>query len=291
MPSAIERVGAPTETDWTLILRRILNNRCVPFLGAAASLGSSGRIGLPTGAELSENLATTCGYPGPDRHDLLRVAQYFQMTLDAAELRETIVRLFAASGARPGPVHTAIASMPFPAVLTTNFDDFMERAFIDAGKHPAIGVYDLRADAAELAATPGIDMPLVYKLHGSIERPETILTTEDDIIEFLAALLLRNPDLPLVIKEIFTNSSLLFIGYGLKDWNIRVMLRALRSARVRARNELASFAIQRRPSHEGIAQVWDKSVLYWDRNESLRCFNMDTAEFAEELQVRFARSV
>jgi hypothetical protein len=290
MPEQVRRVGAPTDHDWNLIVRRIRANRCVPFLGAAASLGSAGRVGLPTGAELSERLAAACSYPGPDPYDLLRVAQYFQMVYDAEDLRSSIVRDLRARAASPGPVHTAIAAMPFHAVLTTNFDDLMERAFIEAKRTPNVGVYDLRANAGETLEIPTAQKPLVYKLHGSLDRPATILTTEDDIIEFLAALLLRNPDLPLVVKELFTDSSLLFIGYGLKDWNIRVMLRALRSGRIRGRAEVASFAIQRRPSAEDIAQEWEEAVLYWDRHESLRCFDMDATAFAEELQVRFARS-
>jgi hypothetical protein len=282
-------VGPPDEDDWDFILRRVRANRCVPFLGAAASLGSTGRVGLPTGAELSDDLAAECRYPGPDRYDLLRVAQYFQMKRDGFELRDTIVRLLRARAAAPGPVHQSIAALPFPVVLTTNFDDLMERAFVDAGKTPAVGVYDLRANSSDLPIEPSAASPLVYKLHGSLDRPDTMLTTEDDIIDFLSALLLRNPDLPLSIKELFGERSILFIGYGLKDWNIRVMLRALRLTRRGGRRELASFAIQRRPQHDGLAKEWQEAVLYWDRNDSLRCYDMDAVAFATELQVRFER--
>jgi len=287
MNNTPQLVGPPDDDDWDFIVRRIRANRCVPFLGAAASLGSSGRVGLPTGAELSDNLATECRYPGPDRYDLLRVAQYFQMKKDAFELRETIVRLLSSREAGPGPVHASIAALPFPAVLTTNFDDLMERAFRQAGKSPVVGVYDLRANSSDLPSEPTVGSPLVYKLHGTLERPDTLLTTEDDIISFLVALLLRNPDLPLTIKELFSERSILFIGYGLKDWNIRVMLRALRLPQLRGRRELASFAVQRRPAQDGLAKEWQEAVLYWDRNESLRCYDMDAASFAAELKVRF----
>ena len=287
MPNPVARVGAPTAHDWDLIISRMRADRCVPFLGAAASLGTANRVGLPAGAELSEALAATCRYPGPDKRDLLRVAQYYQMVYDAVELREAIVKMFSARNAEPGSVHQAIASLPISAVLTTNFDNLMERAFTQMDKTPVTGVYDLRATAGDELPSPSIGRPLVYKLHGTINRPDTTLTTEDDIIEFLAALLLRNPDLPLAVKELFSERSLLFIGYGLKDWNIRVMLRALRSARIRGRSELASFAIQRRPSIAGVAEEWEEAVLYWDRNESLRCFDMDATEFAAELQERF----
>lgn len=253
-------------------------------------MGSAGRVGLPTGAELSERLAQSCNYPGPDRRDLLRVAQYFQMVFDAAELREVIVGMLRDRAAEPGPVHDAIATLPCPIVLTTNFDDLMEKAFVTAGKTPSVGVYDLRGNQVEVTWTPTVETPLVYKLHGSLDRPETILATEDDIIDFLTTLLLRNPDLPLMVKELFSDRSVLFIGYGLKDWNIRVMLRALRIGRLRTRQDLASFAVQRRPSDAGLAEEWEQAVLYWEKNESLRCFDIDAVDFAQQLRLRVESS-
>ena len=65
----------PTEDDWWLLLRRIRDGECVPFLGSGASLGYDEGPNLPTAGELSETLAVECNYPGADRWDLLRVAQ------------------------------------------------------------------------------------------------------------------------------------------------------------------------------------------------------------------------
>jgi hypothetical protein len=91
----------PTDLDWTLILLRVRDERCVPFLGAGASLGGPGEMGLPTASELAGELAQDCEYPGTDTSDLLRVAQYYRMVYDQHELRKFIRDRLRGHGLRP----------------------------------------------------------------------------------------------------------------------------------------------------------------------------------------------
>src|SRR5438270_11475468 len=108
---------------------RIGKRKCVAFLGSADSLQFNSEGGLPSAAELSQQLATACDYPGVDPRDFLRVAQYFETTKDRYELRT-----FLQSALDPDPpiaptmVQRLIASLPFEYVLTTNFDTLMEDA-------------------------------------------------------------------------------------------------------------------------------------------------------------------
>jgi hypothetical protein len=285
-PAALPDVQPLSEADWRLILRRIRAERCVPFLGAGASLGTRLSPGLPTGATIARALAEECGYPGADNTDLLRVAQFYSMVFDEHEVREAIRRRINGLGVKPGTLHETIASLPFPMVLTTNFDRLMERAFEDAGKAPSVSGYERRAVAEDLRR-PTPSQPLVYKLHGSIDAPHTMIVTEDDVIGFLACLLLRDPDLPSIVKQVFESHSLLFVGYGLKDWNIRVLMRAIRGKTLSSPPEMSCFAIQRRPEEENLAKEWETTVMYWGRRESLKCFDIDAIAFMTELKQRF----
>ena len=52
--------------------------------------------------------------------------------------------------------------------------------------------------------------------------------------------------------------------------------------------EIASYAVQRRPSDDAAAREWEKSVIYWDRQERVRCFDVDASKFLEELVRRCA---
>jgi SIR2-like domain len=276
--------------DWRLILRRMRSELCVPFLGAGASLGTRDQPGLPTARQLAEALARECEFPGADTGDFLRVAQYFAMSQDEAAVREAIDRELRVRNLQPGTVHRSIAALPIPYVLTTNFDNLMERAFEAAGKTPQVAAYEIHGKPQELDRATA-DKPLVYKLHGSLAKPTTMIATEDDVIEFLSCLLLGDPGLPPQIKQLFENASLLFVGYGLKDWNIRVLLRAMRGRRTNDSGGVSSgvdsFAIQRRPEEASLAAEWEKAIIYWNRRESLRCFDIDAIVFAEELERRF----
>jgi hypothetical protein len=277
-----------TDDDWDLLLTRIREQQCLPFLGAGVSISAGADPGLPTGAQLAQSLAEECKYPGADKWDLFRVCQYFSVARDAHAVRKAIVKKLDVAGVQPTAVHQLLAQLPFPWILTTNFDNLMERALESAGKKPRVAVYVRRADRIDLPP-PSESEPLVYKLHGTVEQVETLIATEDDVIDFAACLLQDNPELPSLIAKLFETTSLLFIGYGLRDWNVRMMLRALRKRKgLAGPPEIASYAIQRRPQDVALASEWEKSVMYWDRYESLRCFDVDAPGFLRDLVNRYA---
>lgn len=278
-----------SEDDWDLLLTRIRDQQCLPFLGAGVSISSGAGPGLPTGAQLAQSLAEECKYPGADKWDLFRVCQYFSIARDAHAMRVAIRQKLNVPGVRPTAVHTLLAQLPFSCILTTNFDNLMESALGETpGKNPHVEVYVRRSDRKEIPpATPS--EPLVYKLHGTVDQVETLIATEDDVIDFAACLLQDNPELPKLIAKLFETNSLLFIGYGLRDWNVRMMIRALRKRKgLAGPPEIASYAIQRRPRDVAAASEWEKSVMYWDRYESLRCFDVDAQAFLEEMVERYS---
>lgn len=283
-------MGEFTDDDWRLILKRIRAEECVPFLGAGASMGYEGQAGLPTGGEVAEAMARDCGYPGKDRTDFLRVAQYYETAMDADLLRTFILKQIKAPNVRPGLVHSTLAALPLRYVLTTNFDTLMEEAFRanpSPAKTPQMAYYNRHDPQEQALASPTVAAPLVYKLHGSLEDPMAMIVTEDDVVDFVSCILVEAPRLPSVIKSLFKDSSLLFIGYGLKDWNVRILLRAIRGGRQAKRSTKASYAIQHKPDDRELAREWENSVKYWDLKEGVRCCNLDAVGFVTELKRRY----
>jgi hypothetical protein len=243
-----------------------------------------GGVGLPTAGELSRRLVGEClrrghKYPGADHEDFLRICQYFEvMTGSPRSLRRWIKEQLTVDGLLPSKLHLLLATLPISFVLTTNFDYLMEVAFVHTGKKPNVSVFDIWSRALSPAPPGSIDNPVVYKLHGTLADERTMICTEDDIIEFSARLLQSDPGLPPAIRELFETSSILFIGYGLRDWNVRVMLRALRARRGnRGVDWSDSFAIQRRTDD------WDSVVLYFSKKENIKCFDVDALQFVDEL--------
>ncbi|MFQ5632214.1 MAG: SIR2 family protein [bacterium] len=271
------------DIDWPVLLFNMKAQKLVPFLGAGASLIADGENGLPGGGKLAELLADECGYPGHDRWDLLRVAQYYSLRFGELGLRESLQKKISLPGVQPGEVHKILAGWPIHVVLTTNYDNLMERAFAMAGKDPAKEIYNRFGDQEQIQIDPNEHTPLVYKLHGSLDHIDSMVITEDNYIDFMISLIEGNPKVPDFISKIFRTCSILFIGYGLKDWNIRVLLRYFRQADIR------SFAVQRDKkamSDDLTKKEWQSVVLYWE-HKKISVYNCDALAFLHELDRRY----
>ena len=235
--------------------------------------------------------ASSCSTPGchnPEHAlDLARVSQYGDTALGGGRLREELRSIFI----RDYPItsaHRFLASLPWPApqakrtedryplIVTTNYDDLMEQALEDRNK-PDLVYYRLPDDSNRAGfwhAAPGMkpvriddankysyrffeNHPVILKIHGTIDRAnqgqEGYVITEDHYIEFLAEEALSNL-LPATLLDKLRNSHLLFIGYSLKDWNLRVFLRRLK----RDRNKVYSAWAVLRDADEEEQEFWSK---------------------------------
>lgn len=269
-----------SKVKWEPILYHLHRQQLVPFLGAGASMGFNGSPGLPTSGELAQSLASECGYPGGDRTDLMRVAQYFALTISEYHLRRFVHEKLTIETVKPGKMHQILAGWPIKIVLTTNYDNLMERAFCPE-KDPVKAIYSRKGENKEIIE-PTLKCPLVYKLHGSLDDPDSMVITENDYIDFLISLLNNDAGVPSLIKNVFKDYSILFIGYGLRDWNIRVLLKYLRT------EPIPSFAIQRdlqADKEPTAAGEWDNSVIYW-QDQKITIYNCDALTFVTELDRR-----
>ena len=77
--------SALQDRDWTLLLRRIKDGKCTPFLGAGACAGI-----LPLGGDIARDWANEYEYPLADNGDLARVAQYLAVQYDPMFPKEEI---------------------------------------------------------------------------------------------------------------------------------------------------------------------------------------------------------
>lgn len=206
---------------------------------------------------------------------------------DGHSLRKAIRKELSIPNAEPGQLHNLLATLPIKYVLTTNYDRLMETAFSTAGKQVRVIVYDIHGTGPQSIEGATTGKPVVYKLHGTIDDLSTMLCTEDDIVQFLACIILGNPPLLQGIKQLFEDYTILFIGYGLRDWNIRTMIRAIRGINRRDRDWVRSFALQRqRDLSETAVADWKQTVMYWDKKENVHCLDTDAIEFVRELARR-----
>ena len=80
---------------------------------------------------------------------------------------------------------------------------------------------------AEPGFEPSEDRPIVFHLHGYVDVPESLVLTEDDYLDFLVSISRERNLIPSRIQQAFRETSLLFLGYRLADWDFRVLFRSL----------------------------------------------------------------
>jgi hypothetical protein len=218
---------------WERLIRQLRAGDCTPFLGAGACSGT-----LPGARELSREWADRYDYPFRDFEDLSRVMQFIAVSLrDHVYLKQLFCESLRSRGipdfAEPTEPHAMLAGLPLPVFLTTNYDDFLWRALLAAGKQPRAAIcpwYDSKLSIEEYDPTP--DRPLIYHLHGSLQAEESLVLTPDHYVEFVVNVA-KDWDndnrrlLPRPILAALTQRPLLFVGYSLHDWNFRVLFHGL----------------------------------------------------------------
>lgn len=248
---------------YRVLLTDVADGRVVHFLGAGVNLCSRPENAkfipgqyLPSGPELADALAKRFGYPEKSADDLLRVAQYVAVDRGTGPLYAELREVFHANYP-PTPVHRFIASLPgrlrakgyadsaSQVVVTTNYDDALERAFAEASEpydlvtYVAYGEDRGRFWHAPAGEKPRLvdrpneyrglrvkDRSVIVKIHGTVSREDqerdSYVITEDDYIDYSSRADIAKL-LPVELVARLKNSHFLFLGYSLRDWNLRII--------------------------------------------------------------------
>ena len=274
---------APTNMHYINITRAIADGRVVPFLGAGAGLfgrpeGATFQPGhhLPGSPELAAHLAETYGYPLAEMRDLVRVSQYVTLVSGLGPLYSTLHEFFDVDY----PVtdlHQFFARLPallrakghrpkYQLIVTTNYDDVLERAFREADE--PFDLVSYVADGSQrgkflhwpsdgevrLIDRPNEDQiittdkrTVILKIHGAIDRlnpdRDSYVITEDHYIDYLTHTDVSNL-IPVTLAAKMKMSHFLFLGYSLRDWNLRVILHRIWGEQ---KLNFKSWAIQTNP--------------------------------------------
>jgi hypothetical protein len=166
----------------------------------------------------------------------------------------------------PGILRSRRYPQPYQLIVTTNYDDLLERAFNAADEPFDLVTYV--ADGNErgkflhrspdgtvcLIAKPNEylklkleDRSIIMKIHGAVDRtnPErdSFIITEDHYIDYLTRTDISEA-VPVMLAQKLRRSHFLFLGYSLSDWNLRVILHRIWSDQ---KLSYHSWAIQLNP--------------------------------------------
>jgi len=276
---------------YDLIARRLTRGKVVPVLGAGVNLCGRptdaswlrGRY-LPSGRELAVALAAD--YPLIDSRDLAQVAQYIVALEGEGPLYEELHDVFDADYP-PTVLHHFLArlsrhirtgedSRGCMLFVTTNYDDLLEQAFQAVEEPYELVTYiadgsdrgSFRHYSPEGSSTvirvpneySGLrleDRPVIIKLHGAVDRLhqlDSFVITEDHYIDYLTRADVGGL-FPVRLAAKLRASHFLFLGYSLRDWNLRVMLYRIWGEQ--QGRTFKSWAVQANPSPIDQA-AWDE---------------------------------
>ncbi len=211
-------------------------------------------FGTDVGA-LAERLGRRFDYPDDDG-DLARVAQFVSLTKGSGPLYDELNALLLPSST-PTSVHRFFAALPrllreralpHQLLVTTSYDLTLEQALLEAGEEFDVVSYVATGrdrgrfcHRSPEGVTRVIELPNTYatelslerrtvvlKLHGGLDADpgrvqESFVVTEDDYIGYLARGDVGGA-IPVALAAKLRRSHFLFLGYGMREWSLRLVL-------------------------------------------------------------------
>ncbi|HEX7332614.1 MAG TPA: SIR2 family protein [Pyrinomonadaceae bacterium] len=229
--------------------------------------------------------------------NLPRVALQVEVTGDYKQLVGYLRDILTYQTYTPSPLLRSLARLPFAKrarekkeaalMITTNYDELLERALLDqdADNPPKVIVQPLEGfdpvayeqKRNEIDAHVGL---IIYKIHGSFDPQQQwppLVVTEDHYIQFLTLVGKKDEGIPDRINSMIADHTLLFLGYSLEDWDFRTIYKGLVES-LPPYQISRSFAIQKDPP-----EFW---VNYWS-NKKVEIYNVDLYDFGQELEQRY----
>jgi SIR2-like domain len=291
--SAAQTDDGPTDGQavFRVLAESVRHGQCILFLGAGVHYPPpvDSRFSYPEeqrpplGQQLAMRLASGCNFvrevPGDAPTDLKRVSLCYEKVLGRGRLVNEISSAVE-ERAKPSAAVRALAELPFRLIITTNYDTLFERALRRLDKDPVVGAYDPVGATATpdypLHGEPSTDRPFVFKVHGDINQPASIVVTDEDYIDFVLRMTAGDAfhPIPSTFRFQFARWPTLFVGYSLMDYNLRLLFRTLRW-RIDAAQHPDSYSVDLHPDPL-ISDVWQ-------RKQGFRFIAEDVWEFVPRL--------
>ena len=223
-PEPEASAGVPESVDMPRELTRLVSERRVVLLaGAGVSLAA----GYPSMRAMNETVTAHLRreLSAPELSLTGMPFQEIASNIEAAFGRRYLLDIFLRAmsgpqGIEPTEAHLHAVRL-FDRIVTTNFDTLFEEACRRQGV-----AHTVVRDIEDIPDPPG--GTLIYKLSGSLDRPETLLITEQDVWD-------RFGDAPPVWKhllEMLTRLPVVVVGSSLRDTAVKMLisdsLRAMR---------------------------------------------------------------
>jgi predicted RNase H-like HicB family nuclease len=274
------------EEELKYIKGKISEHQCILFLGSAIHAPPPPELisrynypqekAPPIGSQLSKYLAEKSKYPAQDWWNLQRVAQHFETKNKSRFLLVEEIKKAVHVGREPSPILRMLADLEFPIVITTNYDQLYEKALDQkaeaeraAGQTVTkyrVSIYspnnNNKSKTVDCLSIPDPKQPYILKIHGDVDKPESIVLTDEDYIQFVLRMSDKHPFHPFgnnVLAHLMKWPTL-FVGYSLMDYNLRLLFKTLRW-KLDAAQIPPTYSVDKKPD-DLIRDVWENQRRY-----------------------------
>lgn len=288
-PNGYPEISVP---DLGRVFQVIRDGNCIPFFGAGASMDYSfngaSAPGVPGGWELTLSLLRAAHVatdaqiaalrdPASADHAALREAMKLQgydlfkaadsflysRANNRSEL-DQFLRNEVAKARIPRPIHSVIAQvLDIDTVVTTNYDCLFETACHEYHRQVFKHVHEqFRADTGIWTCNYKLRPPqiLFHKMHGCKDLNESMVITRGDYIRYLANCKDPAKGMPSAVANRLNAATLLFLGYGLGDWNFLTIWEGRICTNAQFGKGTRSFAVMKAVSPENRDFLRDRNI-------------------------------
>jgi hypothetical protein len=203
------------ERHWTNLVTSLRDGQCVLVLGpevptkiastvetatATQDLGYAEALTRHLASELEDDSRYVTGSTLP------AVAQRYEDKEGPNTLRSLAAKFYRSASYNPSDVHCVLASLPFSLIVTTCHDSLLTHALQESGKRPTDITFRLRGaprDNPEFHPSETPDAPIVYHLFGHAQEPNSLVLSENDLLDFLIAVVSKQTPLPDSLIKVF----------------------------------------------------------------------------------------
>jgi len=182
-------------------------------------------------------------------------AQVIGQALGSKGLQESIVELLSQQ-TQYGLSHSLLASMRLPEAVTTNYDNLYE----SASEQPhAGGLRVLPREGLNVSKEDASGhRSWVVKLHGDVEKPETIILTRSQYFSFDA----NSSPMASVVQAAMVTRHMMFVGYSVSDLNFIRLAYQVRALFERFHVDSEIGTVITLASDPGQQELWKDTLSY-----------------------------
>jgi hypothetical protein len=189
----------------------------------------------------------------------------------------------------PSELYLNLADLPFYFIVTSTPDKMIVEALKKKNKTPIIARYNFAGTSSSMVQIERASdkTPLIFYLYGVSDEPESLVLTEEDLLDYIVSVVSDNPPIPDgILKELRKEQkSFLFLGFGLKHWYLRILLHVLRG------KNKESYSIAFENLVPTVTEELEKTVLFYRKSDyNIKICSDDICKFVEELKMRFETS-